>query len=208
MTGIRFPPLSLLEHLHKYRPMHKNIMWRITLKFNKNTRLFPIPHPPTAFPLVPYSFIIIAPISPNFLTFIQFEFSKLEFTLLQKYKILLNNVQNKKLLDKTQCCHLAQRTQSPLPGYRHYHATTANALSPPLYCHTATTKYLRSCHAAIDDIALTMRVCAYVIYFNTTEKQRIWKRCDIKHRTKKQDQQIRSIILKNSVVPPAHAQRV
>ncbi len=31
---------------------------------------------------------------------------------------------------------------------------------------------------------------------------------NIKHKTKKQDQQIRSIILENSVVPPAHAQRV
>jgi len=35
-----------------------------------------------------------------------------------------------------------------------------------------------------------------------------WERCDIKHKTKKQDQQIRSIILENSVIPPAHAQQV
>ena len=46
-------------------------------------------------------------------------------------------------------------------------------------------------------------VSAYVIYFNTTEKQQR-ERCDIKHKTKKQDQQIRSIVLENSVVPPAH----
>ena len=43
---------------------------------------------------------------------------------------------------------------------------------------------------------------------STPRRNNKWKRCDIKHRTKKQDQQIRSIILENSVVPPAHAQRV
>ena len=43
-----------------------------------------------------------------------------------------------------------------------------------------------------------MRICAYVIYFNTMEKQQMEN--DVT--------QIRSIILENSVVPPAHAQRV
>jgi hypothetical protein len=49
------------------------------------------------------------------------------------------------------------------------------------------------------------------MYISTCVYVRMWyfkKRCDIKHRTKIKDQQIRSIILKNSVVPPAHAQRV
>ncbi len=47
----------------------------------------------------------------------------------------------------------------------------------------------------------------YVIYFNTTEKQQIetmWH----KTQNKNQDQQIQSIILKNSVVPLAHVQWV
>ena len=50
-----------------------------------------------------------------------------------------------------------------------------------------------------------MRMC--VCDTSTPRRNNKWKRCD-KTQTKKKDQQIRSIILKNSVVPPAHAQRV
>ena len=45
-------------------------------------------------------------------------------------------------------------------------------------------------------------------YTSTPRRNNKWERCDIKHKTKKQDQQVRSIILKNSVVPPAHTQQV
>jgi hypothetical protein len=122
---------------------------------------------------------------------------------LQKYKILLNSMQNKKMLDKTQCCHLVEqigpsrdaqhisivycnylhrrktvgrrhkvktrRVQAmiQLPRYCHYHhnlrcqAIATTALPPlPRYCHHSIAtlppqKYLRSCHAAINDIVLT-----------------------------------------------------
>ena len=57
-------------------------------------------------------------------------------------------------------------------------------------------------------IFLHAYISAYVIYFNfnTTEKQQMetmWN----KTQNKKQDQQIRSIVLEKSVEPPAHAQR-
>jgi len=54
-------------------------------------------------------------------------------------------------------------------------------------------------------------LCACVVrmwYTSTPRRNNKWEQYDIKHKAKKQDQQIQSIILKNYVVPPAHAQRV
>jgi hypothetical protein len=119
---------------------------------------------------------------------------------LQKYKILLNSVQNEKMLDETQCCHFVEQigpsrdahhisivycnylhsrktvrrqhkvktrkvqAMIQLPRYHHYYrnrccqAIATTALSP-LIAHTIATlppqKYLRGCHAVIDDITLT-----------------------------------------------------
>jgi hypothetical protein len=53
-----------------------------------------------------------------------------------------------------------------------------------------------------------VKVLVLLYMISTPRRNNKWKRCDIKHRTKKKDQQIRSIILENYVVPPAHAQRV
>jgi hypothetical protein len=112
---------------------------------------------------------------------------------LQKYKISLNSVQNKKMLDKIQCCRAntttmllllpycrtatpymqqcaatddATHTPLPLPRYRHYcryrccRSIATAALSPlPRYRrHPIATlppqQCLRSCRAAINDVAL------------------------------------------------------